>query len=133
MNSKKVSNLLRAVADLMDDTTEVVQETQKDMVKTIEKNTNEYLEHSLKLIKKLEENDTIRAYKNKLTKQNKTLADALVEIQKLRENAIEDMIRDAKGISNPMDLFTKTVSNTEKLGKQFIKEGEILNRAITQD
>jgi ABC-type transporter Mla subunit MlaD len=133
MDSKKVSNLLRAVADLMDNTTEVVQETQKDMVKTIEKNTNDYLEHSLKLMRKIEDNDTIRAYKNKMGKQNKVLSEALLEIQKLRENAIEDMIRDAKGISNPIDFFNKTVSNTEKLGRQFVKEGEILNKAITQE
>ena len=31
MDNKKISNLLRAVADLMDQTTEVVVETQKEM------------------------------------------------------------------------------------------------------
>ena len=133
MDNKKVSNLLRAVADLMDNTTEVVQETQKEVVKTIEKGTSDYLEHSLKLMKKIEENDTIRAYKNKMIRQNKTMADAFTEIQKLREEAIEGLIKDAKNISNPLDFFNKTVSNTEKFGKHVIKEGEIIAGAMKND
>jgi hypothetical protein len=133
MDSKKLSNLLRAVADLMDDTTEVVQETQKGITKTIEKNSNDYLEHSLKLIKKLDENDTIRAYKNKMGKQNKALSDALLEIQKLREKAIQDMMDDAKKISNPIDFVNKTVNNTKKFGEHILEESKILNKAISQE
>ena len=133
MNSKKLSNLLRAVADLMDDTTEVVQETQKEFKKTVENTTNDYLEHSLKLIKKLDENDTIRAYKNKLGKQNKALSDALLEIQKLREKAIQDMMDDAKKITNPIDFFNKTVSNSKKFSEHIAEESKILSKAISQD
>lgn len=133
MDSKKLSNLLRAVADLMDETTEVVQETQKDVTKTIEKNTNDYLEHSLKLIKKLEESDSIRAYKNKLTKQNKTLADALVEIQKLREKTIEDMLYEYRNVKDPIDLMTKTINSGKKFGEHVAEEGKILTKTLTQE
>jgi len=133
MDNKKVSNLLRAVADLMDNTTEVVQETQKEVVNTIQNNTNEYLEHSLKLMKKLEENDTIRAYKNKITKQNKTLADAFTEIQKLREEAMEDLMRDASKSSNPMEFINKMTTHGKKFGEQVVKEGNIMTKAFTQE
>jgi predicted Zn-dependent protease len=117
----------------MDNTTEVVKETQKEVVNTIQNNTNEYLEHSLKLMKKLEENDTIRAYKNKMVKQNKTLADALNEIQKLREQALEDLMRDASRSSNPMDFISKMTTHGKKFGEQVVEEGKIMTKALTQE
>ena len=105
MDNKKVTNLLRAVADLMDQTTEVVVETQKEIVKSVEKTQEErqkasedFLTHSLKLMKRIEDNDAIRAYQNKLGKTNKSLADALEEIRKMREKAMEDMFTDEVGI-----------------------------------
>ena len=45
MENKKISNLLRAVADLMDQTTEVVVETQKEIVKRSEEHTSELQSH----------------------------------------------------------------------------------------
>jgi len=100
MDNKKVTNLLRAVADLMDQTTEVVVETQKETVEKTQEETRkaseDFLTHSLRLMKKIEENDAIRAYQTKLGKTNKNLADALEEIRKMRGKAIEDMINEAK-------------------------------------
>lgn len=137
MDNKKVSNLLRAVADLMDQTTEVVVETQKEIVKSVEKTQEEtrkasedFLAHSLKLMKRIEENDAIRAYQNKLGKQNKNLADALKEIQKMREKAISDMIEDTKKIKTPMDLVEKTMENFDKASNQINEEVKIIQSAM---
>lgn len=137
MDNKKISNLLRAVADLMDQTTEVVVETQKEIVKSVEKTQEEtrkasedFLAHSLKLMKRIEENDAIRAYQNKLGKQNKNLADALKEIQKMREKAISDMIEDAKKIKTPMDLVEKTMENFDKASNQINEEVKIIQSAM---
>ena len=49
-------------------------------------------------MKRIEDNDAIRAYQNKLGKTNKSLADALEEIRKMREKAMEDMFTDEVGI-----------------------------------
>ena len=137
MDNKKVSNLLRAVADLMDQTTEVVVETQKEIVKNVEKTQEEtrkasedFLTHSLKLIKKIEENDAIRAYQIKLGKTDKKLANALEEIRKMREKAIEDMMKDVKHITNPMDFMSQVVKNSENLGKQVVEETKIMADAL---
>lgn len=137
MENKKISNLLRAVADLMDQTTEVVVETQKEIVKNVEKTQEEtrkasedFLTHSLKLMKKIEENDAIRAYQNKLAKQNKNLADALKEIQKMREKAISDMIDDAKKVKTPMDLFEQTMKSTKNMGDHITEEAKIMQAAM---
>ena len=81
-------------------------------------------------MKKIEENDAIRAYQNKLGKTHKNLADALAEIQKMREKAINDMIRDAKSVSNPMDLMSQVVKNSEKFGKHLTEEGKIMADAL---
>jgi len=137
MDNKKISNLLRAVADLMDQTTEVVVETQKEIVKSVEKTQEEtrkasedFLAHSLKLMKKIEENDAIRAYQNKLGKQNKNLADALKEIQKMREKAIFDMIEESKKIKTPTDFVEKTVENIGKAAEQINEEAKIMYAAM---
>jgi|688.fasta_scaffold07945_11 gas vesicle protein len=137
MDNKKISNLLRAVADLMDQTTEVVVETQKEIVKNVEKTQEEtrkasedFLAHSLKLMKRIEDNDAVRAYQNKLGKQNKNLADALKEIQKMREKAISDMIEDTKKIKTPMDLVEKTMDNFDKASNQINEEVKIIQSAM---
>ena len=137
MDNKKVTNLLRAVADLMDQTTEVVVETQKEIVKSVEKTQEErqkasedFLTHSLKLMKRIEDNDAIRAYQNKLGKTNKSLADALEEIRKMREKAISDMIEDAKKIKTPMDLVEKTMENFGKASNQINEEAKIMQGAM---
>lgn len=137
MDNKKISNLLRAVADLMDQTTEVVVETQKEIVKSVEKTQEEtrkasedFVAHSLKLMKRIEESDAIRAYQNKLGKQNKNLADALKEIQKMREKAISDMIEDGKKIKTPMDLVEKTMENFGKASNQINEEAKIMQGAM---
>ena len=137
MDNKKISNLLRAVADLMDQTTEVVVETQKEIVKNVEKTQEEtrkasedFLAHSLKLMKRIEDNDAVRAYQNKLGKQNKNLADALKEIQKIREKAISDMIEDTKKIKTPMDLVEKTMDNFDKASNQINEEVKIIQSAM---
>ena len=137
MDNKKISNLLRAVADLMDQATEVVVETQKEIVKSVEKTQEEtrkasedFLAHSLKLMKKIEENDAIRAYQNKLGKQNKNLADALKEIQKMREKAIFDMIEEGKKIKTPIDLMEKTMENFGKTTSQITEEVKIMQGAM---
>jgi gas vesicle protein len=137
MDNKKISNLLRAVADLMDQTTEVVVETQKEIVKNVEKTQEEtrkasedFLAHSLKLMKRIEDNDAVRAYQNKLGKQNKNLADALKEIQKMREKAISDMIEDTKKIKTPMDLVEKPMDNFDKASNQINEEVKIIQSAM---
>lgn len=133
MDNKKVSNLLRAVADLMDQTTAVVVETQKEVVKNIEKTNQDFLTHSLKLMKRIEENDTIRAYQTKLTKSNKSLAEALKEIQELREKALEDMIKDSKDF--PMNLYQawdKASSNLKKMGEHVAEETKIMTDAVSK-
>jgi gas vesicle protein len=137
MDNKKISNLLRAVADLMDQTTEVVVETQKEIVKNVEKTQEEtrkasedFLAHSLKLMKRIEDNDAVRAYQNKLGKQNKNLADALKEIQKMREKAISDMIEDTKKIKTPMDLVEKTMDNFDKASNQINEEVKIIQSTM---
>ena len=130
MDNKKISNLLRAVADLMDQTTEAVVETQKEVVKTVEKTNEDFFNHSLKLMKKIEENDAIRAYQNKLSKQNKNLADALKEIQKMREKAIFDMIEEGKKIKTPIDLMEKTMENFSKTASQITEEAKIMQGAM---
>jgi uncharacterized damage-inducible protein DinB len=130
MDNKKVSNLLRAVADLMDQTTDVVVETQKEVVKNVEKTSNDIIEHSLKLMKRIEENDAIRAYQTKLSKSNKNLADALEEIRKMREKAVQDMMKEAKSISNPIDFMSQVAKNAEKMGKQFTEEVGIIRDAV---
>jgi NurA-like 5'-3' nuclease len=137
MDNKKISNLLRAVADLMDQTTEVVVETQKEIVKNVEKTQEEtrkasedFLAHSLKLMKRIEDNDAVRSYQNKLGKQNKNLADALKEIQKMREKAISDMIEDTKKIKTPMDLVEKTMDNFDKASNQINEEVKIIQSAM---
>ena len=121
----------------MDQTTEVVVETQKEIVKSVEKTQEEtrkasedFLAHSLKLMKRIEENDAIRAYQNKLGKQNKNLADALKEIQKMREKAISDMIEDTKKIKTPMDLVEKTMENFDKASNQINEEVKIIQSAM---
>ena len=43
MENKKISNLLRAVADLMDQTTEVVVETQKEIIPAVIKGTKKIM------------------------------------------------------------------------------------------
>ena len=133
MDNKKISNLLRAVADLMDQTTEVVVETQKEVVKNVEKTNQDFLAHSLRLMKKVEENDTVRAYKNKLSAKNKSLADALKEIQELREKALEDMVKESKEF--PMDLYQawdKASSNLRKMGEHVVEETKIMTEAVTK-
>jgi uncharacterized protein YbaP (TraB family) len=130
MDNKKVTNLLRAVADLMDQATEVVVETQKEVTKTVEKSQEDFLTHSLKLMKRIEDNDAIRAYQNKLGKTNKSLADALAEIQKMREQAISDMIKESQKASNPMDLMSQVVKSSEKFGKQLVEESKIMADAL---
>lgn len=130
MDNKKVSNLLRAVADLMDQTTDVVVETQKEVVKNVEKTSNDIIEHSLKLMKRIEENDAVRAYQTKLSKTNKNLADALEEIRKMREKAVQDMMKEAKSISNPVDFMSHVTKNAEKMGKQFTEEVGIIRDAV---
>jgi len=130
MDNKKVTNLLRAVADLMDQATEVVVETQKEVVKNVEKTNEDFLTHSLKLMKRIEDNDAIRAYQNKLGKTNKSLADALAEIQKMREQAISDMIKESQKASNPMDLMSQVVKSSEKFGKQLVEESKIMADAM---
>ena len=130
MDNKKISNLLRAVADLMDQTTEAVVETQKEVVKTVEKTNEDFFNHSLKLMKKIEENDAIRAYQNKLSKQNKNLADALKEIQKMREKAIFDMIEEGKKIKTPIDFMEKTMESIGKTAEQINEEAKIMHGAM---
>jgi len=133
MDNKKISNLLRAVADLMDQTTEVVVETQKQVVKNVEKANQDFLTHSLKLMNRIEENDKLRAYKNELFKKNKSLADALKEIQELREKALEDMIKESKDF--PMDLYQawdKANSNLRKMGEHVTEEAKIISDAVTK-
>lgn len=133
MDNKKVSNLLRAVADLMYQTTEVVVETQKQVVKNVEKVNQDFLTHSLKLMNNIEENDRIRAYKKRMMEKNRTLAEALKEIQELREKALEDMVKESKDF--PMDFYQawdKANSNLRKMGEHVTEEAKIITDAVTK-
>jgi predicted metal-dependent hydrolase len=142
MENKKVSNLLRAVADLMDETTEMVVEANKNVIektianseKIVEQTVNsqkEFLDHSLKLMKKIEENDSIRAYKNKLAKTNNNLKDALEEIQRMREQAMRDLIKDSMEVMvNPSSIVDKTTKNMKKMGEQIMEEGKIMSKSF---
>ena len=139
MESKKVANLLRAVADLMEETTtNSVVEMNKEVVKTTEKvieqtvNTQkDFLEHSLKLMRKIEENDTIRSYKNKLTKSNSDLKSALDEIQKMREQAVNDLIKDSMEVMlNPSSIIEKTTKNMKKMGEQIMDETKTISKVF---
>lgn len=133
MDNKKVSNLLRAVADLMDQTTEVVVETQKEIVKNVEKTNEDFLTHSLRLMRKIEENDTVRAYKNKLSDKNESLVKALREIQELREKALEDMVKESKEF--PMDLYQawdKASANLRRMGEHVTEEAKIMQDVVTK-
>jgi len=142
MENKKVSNLLRAVADLMDETTEMVVETNKNVIektitnseKIVEQTVNsqkEFLDHSLKLMKKIEENDSIRAYKNKLAKTNNNLKDAIEEIQRMREQAMRDLIKDSMEVmTNPTSIVDKTTKNMKKMGEQIMEEGKIMSKSF---
>ena len=89
MSNKKMVNLLRAVADFMDETTEntPVEKTEKDSQK---KKDEDFIKHTLALIKKIEEKDVIRAYKNKLKDADKKYGGVFEEIEKLREQAISE-------------------------------------------
>lgn len=139
MENKKVVNLLRAVADLMEETTtNSVVEMNKEVVKTTEKvieqtvNTQkDFLEHSLKLMRKIEENDTIRSYKNKLTKSNSDLKSALDEIQKMREQAVNDLIKDSMEVMlNPSSIIEKTTKNMKKMGEQIMDETKTISKVF---
>jgi predicted metal-dependent hydrolase len=142
MENKKVSNLLRAVADLMDETTEMVVEANKNVIektitnseKIVEQTVNsqkEFLDHSLKLMKKIEENDSIRAYKNKLAKTNNNLKDTLEEIQRMREQAMRDLIKDSMEVMvNPSSIVDKTTKNMKKMGEQIMEEGKIMSKSF---
>lgn len=130
MDNKKVSNLLRAVADLMDQTTEVVVETNKEISKTVEKVQEDGLNYALKLIKRIDENDAIRSYKNKMTGTNKKLSEALEEIQKMREKAVSDMIKESKNIKSPTDTLFQILKNSQKIGEQFVEESNIIKEAV---
>jgi prophage DNA circulation protein len=142
MENKKVSNLLRAVADIMDETTEMVVEaintvlektstTSEKIVEQTVKSQKEFLDHSLKLMKKIEENDSIRAYKNKLAKTNNNLKDALEEIQRMREQAMRDLIKDSMEVMvNPSSIVDKTTKNMKKMGEQIMEEGKIMSKSF---
>jgi organic radical activating enzyme len=138
MESKKVTTLLRAVADLMEETTSNVVEMNKEFVKTTEKvveqtvsTQKDFLEHSLKLMRKIEENDTIRTYKNKLTKSNSDLKNALEEIQKMREQVVNDLIRDSMEVMlNPSSIVDKTTKNMKKMGEQVMDETKIISKVF---
>lgn len=142
MENKKVASLLRAVADLMEETTSSIVETNKNvvekavettekMVKETVNNQKEFLEHSLKLMKKIEENDSIRAYQNKLAKKNTELKDALEEIQKMREQAVRDLITDSmEVVTDPADLVKKGIKNMTKLGKQVAEETKFMTKVF---
>jgi len=142
MENKKVANLLRAVADLMEETTNNIIETNKNAVEKVMETTQkvvnetvnnqkEFLEHSLKLMKKIEETDSIRAYQNRLAKKNTELKDALEEIQKMREQAIKDMITDSMEVlTDPSDFIKKSVKNLSKVGKQMTEETKIISKVF---
>ena len=135
MNNNKISNLLRAVADLMDQSTELAVETQKEITKNTEKFQNDFYEHSLKLMKRIEENDTVRSYKHKLERTNKNLSDALKEIQKLREKALEDMVKESMLNAYPLDFYQawdRANDNLKKMGEHVVEEVKTMTDAITK-
>lgn len=136
MDNKKVSNLFRSIADLMDETTQVVVEINKEVVNTAQRtamdapSSFDFLQHSLKLMKRIEENDKVAAYKNKLTKQNKDLSEALKEIQKLREKALSDLVNESMDLSkSPIETWQKTMVD---VGQHIKKEVEILGEVTSK-
>ncbi|NIQ16795.1 MAG: hypothetical protein GTO02_21160, partial [Candidatus Dadabacteria bacterium] len=80
---------------------------------TIENNpNNNELDKALNLIKRIDENDKIRAYKNKLGDKDTKLKRALDEIEKLRTEAILGMKKE--GLDETISSET-TENNTTKV------------------
>ena len=130
MDNKKVSNLLRSIADLMDETTSTVVDVNKEVFKTVEKVQEDFLSHSLKLMKRIEDNDAVRAYQNKLTKTDKTLKDALEQIQKV---ALE-YPSDYKRITEKVKISTTELQDWKKVAdNMYFPKSEKLGIYLQQD
>jgi len=66
-----------------------------------------------------------------LVKKNIELKDALEEIQKMREQAVRDLITDSmEVVTDPADLVKKGIKNMTKLGKQVAEETKIITKVF---
>lgn len=94
MKKETIVNLLRCVADIIEDTTEEqtkpIEEVEKSNKNLPIKNTN--AEHIIDLMKRVDETSKIQAYKSKLQLGDVKLKSALSEIDKLREEAIKNFM-----------------------------------------
>jgi hypothetical protein len=97
--SKNVANLLRCLADIVEETgevtTEVVNEI-KEESKPIEEGITKLgtdVERVLKLMSKIDENDKVKAFKQKT--DNK-LKKAIDEIEKLKREAVIGLMKEEK-------------------------------------
>jgi len=120
MDNKKVASLLRSVADVFDQNIEgdvktnllkSVMDLVEDEKKQLEKKAQEAkdkfsLNNALALIRKMDENDKIRAYKDKLKEVDPKYKRILTNMDKAREEIIQNHLKEFKLGVEPKDILT---------------------------
>lgn len=125
--SNKVANLLRSLADVIEDTVEVTKEVVKEVkvIKTeVEPITNmpikvningvDPLEKALKLMKRVEENDKVKAYKQKVSTQGAKLTNAFKEIERLKNEALIGLMEEERIPQEVKDNLIKILLKDKK-------------------
>jgi hypothetical protein len=127
MDNKKVANLLRSVADvfeqdidgdvrrnLVKSVTDLIEDEKNELKKKAEKVKQKYsLDNALALIRKMEENDKIRAYKDKLKEVDPKYKRILTNMDKVREEVIQTHLKEFKLGLEPKDLLTAIPNASE--------------------
>lgn len=120
MDNKKVANLLRSVADvfeqdiegdvrrnLLKSVSELVEDEKRELKEKAEKAKQKFsLDNALALIRKMDENDKIRAYKDKLKEVDPKYKRILTNMDKVREEVIQTHLKEFKLGLEPKDLLT---------------------------
>jgi hypothetical protein len=110
MGNKKMANLLRSVADVFDQNIESdvktnllksVMDLVEDEKKQLEKKAQEAkdkfsLKNALTLIRKMDENDKIRAYKDKLREVDPKYKRIISDMDKARDEVIQTHLKEFK-------------------------------------
>lgn len=102
MENKKIANLLRSVADLLDEITvseQTKSETKDAITETPKKNNRSFgtlsQEEAVKkisdLMKRVDETEKVRSFKRELTKKDEKLKSLFEEIENMRNAAIETL------------------------------------------
>jgi hypothetical protein len=120
MDNKKVANLLRSVADvfeqnidgdvrrnLVKSVTDLIEDEKNELKKKAEEAKQKYsLDNALTLIRKMDENDKIRAYKDRLKEVDPKYKRILTNMDKIREEVIQTHLKEFKMGIEPKDLLT---------------------------